>query len=232
MSPVSAWLREMWEDSARYLYTDLGRDEATGAEVRDFMRTWANGESPSTNAKAHKLWRVDDAAKEKALTEAFPETEKYIRVAKKAKPKPTLTCVGKDGQERTFFYTYEPAELGESHTFWVETDPLPANGNRFEMGFKDLKHDTVRVTIAEHHNEPAYASMGIPEALIPVAAAVLQKHITSSPSTATETDVYRVKQATAYWKRTKGATYDEKTDIFTYPKPEVTKEDAGHQSNG
>jgi hypothetical protein len=222
----------MWEDSSRYLFTDLGRDEATGEEVRQFMRTWADGESPSKNVKAHKLWRVDDAAKEKSLAEAFPDTEKYVRVAKKSKPKPTLACVGKDGKERTFFYSYEPAELDGPHMFWVETDPLPASKNRFEMGFSDLNPDTVRITIADHHKEPAYASMGIPEALIPVAAAVLQKNVQSSPGTADETDVYRVKEATAYWKRTKGATYDEKTDIYTYPKPEPPAEDAGHESKG
>lgn len=132
---------------------------------------------------------------------------------------PPLVCVGKDGVERTFAYTYMPAELDGPHTFFVASDPLPASGNRFEMGLVELDGDSVRVTIAKHYDEVAYASKGIPEALIPVAARVLNKNIQSSPGVGAETDIYRLKRATDYWKRTSGATYDEGTDIYTFARP-------------
>ena len=53
--------------------------------------------------------------------------------------------------ERTFAYTYMPAELDGPHTFFVASDPLPASGNRFEMGLEELNGDSVRVTIAKHY---------------------------------------------------------------------------------
>ena len=106
--------------------------------------------------------------------------------------------------------------IGERHTFFV---PLPASGNRFEMGLEDLEENNTRIAMAKHHDEEVYASKGIPEALIPIISQVFQRNVQSSPGTPDETDVYRLKRATDYWKRTKGAVYDEVADIYTFAKP-------------
>ena len=79
----------------------------------------------------------------------------------------------------------------------------------------------------KHFDEPAYASKGIAEAMIPVIASFLNKNVKSSSGTDLGSGHYRMPRATAYWKRTPGATYDEATDVFTYPRPAQEKASAG-----
>ena len=157
---------------------------------------------------------------------------------------PPVQCIGKDGVVRTFNYTYSaPSMVGESHTFFIATVPLPASGNQFQMTLEDIDDNNVRVVMSDHLNDEAYASKGIAEAMIPVIARVLNKNVHSSSGTALQSGRYRLPRATAYWRRTAGATYKQDEDVFTYPRPapaaaardaiaEEKKDDACHENNG
>jgi hypothetical protein len=82
-----------------------------------------------------------------------------------------------------------------------------------------LDDATVRQVMLAHHDNPAYAAMGIPDALIPIVAAVLAKTVVSSPTTADDTGVYRTEAATKVWDRLVGkglADYDDAADVYEY----------------
>jgi hypothetical protein len=109
---------------------------------------------------------------------------------------PPLHCTGRDELERTFDYSYEKDQFEETWHFRVQTIPPQPDGEAFDLSVTALDDATVRQVMLAHHDNPAYAAMGIPDALILVVAAVLAKKVVSSPTTADDTGVYRTEAAT------------------------------------
>jgi hypothetical protein len=130
-----------------------------------------------------------------------------------------INCIGQDGVEGTFDYTYWKDQFDEKWHFHVQTVPPQPNGEAYDQSLMAVDHDTVRQITMDRHNHAAYRATGITETMIAVAAHVLGKKVVSSPTTAADTSVYRTPEATKVWKRlqNKGlATYDEATDVYTY----------------
>ncbi len=101
----------------------------------------------------------------------------------------------------------------------MQTVPPQPDGEAFDLSVTALDDATVRQTMLAHHGNPAYAAMGIPDALIPVVAAVLGKKVVSSPTTVDDTGVYRTQAATKVWDRLLGkglASYDPDADVYEY----------------
>ena len=126
-------------------------------------------------------------------------------------------CTGRDGVIRAFRYVYEE-ELNGTHSFMAYSVPPPVDGTAFEATFTDIDADTVRQTMIVHHGHLSYREKGIPDSLLPIAAAKLGKMVVSSPSVAPGGGVFRTVDATAMWNRlvARGiASYDQATDIYT-----------------
>jgi hypothetical protein len=116
---------------------------------------------------------------------------------------------------------YEKNDLDNTFDFFVRTIPPPADNASFDLRLTILDADNVRITAIEHWGIPAYAAKGIPDALIPEAARVLNRNVQSSPLGHDDTSIYRTEAAEKYWVRllAKGATYNAETTIYTYPRP-------------
>jgi hypothetical protein len=135
---------------------------------------------------------------------------------------PLLLYTGRDGVERGFEYGVEKDQFEETWHFRVQTVPPQPDGEAFDLSVAALDEATVRQVMLAHHNNTAYAAMGIPDALIPVVAAVLGKKVVSSPTTADDAGVYRTVAATKVWDRLvqKGvATFHAGADIYEYTGP-------------
>jgi hypothetical protein len=135
---------------------------------------------------------------------------------------PPLLCTGRDGIERTFEYSFEKDQFEETWHFRVQTIPPQPDGEAFDLSVTALDDAAVRQVMLAHHDNPAFAAKGIPDALIAVVAAVLGKKVVSSPTTADDTGVYRTVAATKVWDRllAKGvASYDAETDVYAYTGP-------------
>src|SRR4051812_17394776 len=111
---------------------------------------------------------------------------------------PTLTCFGADGQSRTFNYTHSFNQLDKKWEFLVHTIPPPASGEFFQLSLTAVDPQTVRITEIDAHDKSLYGAKGIPDALLPAAAAVLKKTIVSSPTTG-GAGVSRNSDATKMW---------------------------------
>src|SRR5438105_3770106 len=132
---------------------------------------------------------------------------------------PPLLCTGRDGVERRFEYSVEKDQFEETWHFRVQTVPPQPDGEAFDLSVTALDDFTVRQVMLAHHNNEAYAAMGIPDALIPLVAAELTKQVVSSPTAADDTGVYRTEAATKVWERLVGkgvARYDPAADVYTY----------------
>jgi predicted acylesterase/phospholipase RssA len=135
-----------------------------------------------------------------------------------------LLCTGRDGIERTFDYGFEKDQFEETWHFRVQTVPPQPNAEAFDLSVTALDDATLRQIMLAHHNNPVYAAMGIPDALIPVVAAVLGKKVVSSPTTADDAGVYRTESATKVWDRLRDkghARYDSDTDVYEYTGNEI-----------
>jgi hypothetical protein len=133
-------------------------------------------------------------------------------------PVPNLSCTGRNGQTRTYQYTFtQGLSAAPEWDFRVWSIPPPASGEFFSFSVRELDAQTVRVIAMAHNNEPAYIAMGIPEAIILEAAAVLHRRVTSSP-TAGGAGIWRTPEATKVWERLRAAgraTYNSATDIYS-----------------
>jgi hypothetical protein len=135
---------------------------------------------------------------------------------------PPLLCTGRDGVERTFEYSFEKDQFEETWHFRVQSVPPQPDGEAFDLSVTSLDDATVRQVMLAHHGNPAYAAMGIPDALIPAVATVLGKRVVSSPTTADDTGVYRTEAATNVWDRLLGkglASYTADSDVYEYTGP-------------
>lgn len=136
-----------------------------------------------------------------------------------------LTCTGKDGVSRTFYYGYDPPN--KTDAVWhfrvhLHDPPQSDTDDFFDMVLAPLGQNSVYVSMIEHHSLPWYRSKGIPDALIPEAARVLGKTVFSSQSAkrSPSKDQYRTVCAEKMWKRltTKGlARYDPREDRYLHP---------------
>jgi hypothetical protein len=70
-TPLDFALHRAWETVGHFLFADVGTDEVTGQQVRDFMKEYLDGES---NPVARRFWaRLSDGEKKTALEAAFPD---------------------------------------------------------------------------------------------------------------------------------------------------------------
>ncbi len=132
---------------------------------------------------------------------------------------PNFTCLGRDGNSRTFDYQLSTNSLSpNTYIFRVKTVPPPASGDFFELGVEKINSNTVQVIMAHHHNHASYCAMGIPEALLPIVKRVLNMNVESSPEKSNHQNVYRTDAATKYWQRLEkvgGAIYDSTRDVYS-----------------
>lgn len=129
---------------------------------------------------------------------------------------PQFLCRDRFGQERVFRYESQTDPSG-TVDFQVYSVPPPMSGDFFECSFTPLNPTTVRQTMIDHHGHPNYAGMGIPDSLLPIAAAKIGKTIVSSPGLAPGGGVWRTPFATKMWNRLVAkqlATYDPVADVF------------------
>jgi hypothetical protein len=129
-----------------------------------------------------------------------------------------LVCVGKDLVSRTFVYIYEDRLDGDGWDIEVSSIPASASGVPYQCSL--LHHDATTVRQAEMHNNgvPEVSGKGIPDALLPEMAVVLQRTIISSWNKGNPAGIFRTPDACKVWKRLQAngkATYDPATDIFT-----------------
>ena len=94
---------------------------------------------------------------------------------------PRIPCTGRDGVTREFEYQYEFDELDKVWHFAVEAVPRPDSMEIFTMTFKPINETTIRQISITHHHDPAYAAMGIPDAMLPEVKRILGKEVESSP---------------------------------------------------
>ena len=133
---------------------------------------------------------------------------------------PQISCVGRDGFTRIFEFRTAHDTLAATWTYRVTTIPAPQGGHFFELTVAELDSVTVRVVVVNHFNRGEYAAMGIPDALLPVIRAQLNRVVQSSPSRGTIGGVFRTAAATKYWERlrtTGVANYDLQADIYLIP---------------
>ena len=130
----------------------------------------------------------------------------------------TLACTGRDNVVRTFEFRYGQEPLSGEWSFKVTTIPPPPHSKFFEMTLAPIGAQTLRVVMLNHFKFPPYVAMGIPEALLSAAKALLGQDIESSPSSGTQGGIYRTPDATKVWERLRQrglATYDASRDVYT-----------------
>jgi hypothetical protein len=115
----------------------------------------------------------------------------------------SITCTGIDGVERVFVFD-DPEEetTPEGHRelfFCVKT--CPEAMYFFELQLREKPDGESQIISIEHHNRPEYASMGIPDSLLPYLARHLGRRICSSRVRVEGTNEYRTVQATGMWDR-------------------------------
>lgn len=137
-----------------------------------------------------------------------------------------ILCTGRDGIERTFWYSVERDEIRplDVITFRVHRSnpPLPIEDHWFEMSLEKCPEGVFGITwIGDTEHRPHFKAMGIPDALIPEACRLLRVRIRSSLVRNNEgTNDYRTVDAEKMWKRLacKGlARHDPESLIYSCP---------------
>ena len=136
----------------------------------------------------------------------------------------SITCIGKDNVMRRFVFD-DPAEeilpdgslqLG----FCVKTRYEASTF--FELRLCKKPDGQFQIISVNHHNQAEYASMGIPDSLLPFLARLLGDRICSSRSYVGGTNEYRTVEATKMWERLvqKGlAEYYAEEDVYRITEP-------------
>ncbi len=135
-----------------------------------------------------------------------------------------LTCLGKDGVPRTFYYeiSYNRHEVDAEWCLRVHRrNPPQYNGDDwFELHLTPFDERSLRITMIENKRKDWYRAKGISDAIIPEAARVLQKRIVSSSNRVrVKENEYRTEDAEKVWRRlvAKGlATYCDSSDRYIY----------------
>jgi hypothetical protein len=109
-------------------------------------------------------------------------------------------CTGRDGVIRPFRYIYSE-ELNGTYTFLVYSIPPHPQGDFLQATFTPIDPQTVRQTEMHAPPGPTYRARGIPDSLLPIAAAKLGRTIVSSPSFQAGGGVFRMPDATKVWDR-------------------------------
>lgn len=115
----------------------------------------------------------------------------------------SLICLGKDGVERRFVFDDPEDEMtSEGHRelfFSVKTHPEATWF--FELQLREKPDGQFQIISIQHHHRPEYASMGIPDSLLPYLTRHLGRRICSSRGHVEGTNEYRTVQATGMWAR-------------------------------
>lgn len=128
-----------------------------------------------------------------------------------------ISCVGKDGVERTFYYKPIKENSPNKYRFFVSKEKELLN-ELFEISFVDFDNSTIRISMITNHSNKDYRAKGIPAAINEKIAKVLDKTIVSS-SNEYPKERYRTEDATKMWERFRNsgnAKYDEKEDRYTF----------------
>lgn len=132
--------------------------------------------------------------------------------------KEQLDCIGVDNTAATFVVELKM----EFDSVWrgrVTSVPPQTDGAAFEFTLTPIDDDALRLTMINHHSHTAYAAKGIPEVILPWAAARSGMAIQSSHNNG-DAGMYRTAAATTMWRRImqRGlASYDKVSDIFHIP---------------
>lgn len=141
-----------------------------------------------------------------------------------------ISCIGRDQQERVFFYESHYDDLDKEWLFLVydlpESKDLGEQG--FELKYKVLEGGTWRQADIHHHDLEKYSAKGIPDAMLLKISHLHDVRIVSSPtqgeSEIGQEDVRRSDDATKMWRRfcVNGlAEYDQESDVFTLLKAQT-----------
>jgi hypothetical protein len=136
----------------------------------------------------------------------------------------SITCTGRDEVERTFVFD-DPEEetTWDGHRelfFCVKTHPEATWF--FELQLREKPDGQFQIISIQHHYLPEYASMGIPDSLLPYLTRHLGRRICSSRDRVEGTNEFRTIQATGMWDRLveKGlAEYFEEEGIYRTTEP-------------
>jgi GNAT superfamily N-acetyltransferase len=115
----------------------------------------------------------------------------------------SITCIGKDDVERIFVFD-DPEEdmTSEGHRellFCVKRHP--EDMWFFELQLREKPDGQFQIISIQHHHRPEYASMGIPDSLLPYLTGYLGRRICSSRGRVEGTNEFRTVQATGMWDR-------------------------------
>lgn len=129
-----------------------------------------------------------------------------------------ITCVGRDQIQRTFELSYEKTPFEEQWRFIVRCIPALKSREFFEATIEVIDDSTARVAVIVA-NSSEYRVVGIPDALLPLAANLLNRRIVSSSNKSGRPSERRSDQATGMWERFRQdgrASYDATTDVYTF----------------
>jgi len=115
----------------------------------------------------------------------------------------SITCIGRDGVERRFVFDDPEDEITpESHReLFFSVKVHPDDVWFFELQLREKPDGQFQIISIQHHHRAEYASMGIPDSLLPYLTRHLGRRICSSRSRVTGTNEYRTVQATGMWDR-------------------------------
>ena len=108
-----------------------------------------------------------------------------------------ISCIGKDSVHNDFDVHIENDYLGGCTRFVVSHEALPHGF--FELVLKQVDAESHMVMSIDANDW--YGGYGIPDALLPFAAAHLSTTIYSSPSMSETGDYWRKPKATKMWER-------------------------------
>ena len=111
----------------------------------------------------------------------------------------SFNATGADGIVRPFVYL--AARTGDGVEYWIQSVPRPEDSESFELRLVPEGTEDTRITIIDHHGRPEYARMGIPEAILPIAARETRKRIVSSRGHVPGTNEFMSPDATRMWGR-------------------------------
>jgi|ERR1017187_4683633 hypothetical protein len=136
----------------------------------------------------------------------------------------SITCIGRDHLERTFVFNDPEDEITseDHHELFFAVKTHPEAMFFFELKLRAKPDGQFQIIIIHHHNRPEYASMGIPDSLLPYLTHYLGRSICSSRVHVEGTNEWRAAPAKKMWDRLvqKGlAKYYAEEDVYRTTEP-------------
>ena len=132
-----------------------------------------------------------------------------------------ITCVGKDGVQRTFYYNYtEPQLLNKDYRLTIYASSNYSDPDFFELVATPKGSKELKIISITRNNDNLYGAKGIPDSAIPELIKLSGLGVcSSSQKYPTDPNEFRTDDATKFWERLRNnsnATYDQTTDVYRY----------------